>query len=221
MTASRLILLTWQDQVLRHSSVSWRQWRTMAPFAARLTGIRQFDGLIVTAAELFRIVRASYLNPSFPFFLGFELWQYLWRQVQRGTLGDNHRRRCKETSSTAGLPSRLRLVRAAAFAITVMLPAEGWAQVPDPQPGGAPAQQNKTSSSNGPCFPRDRNDRCNFSRCVEAGRAPAHFRRGAKLQHGREFRWRAQYLTGTRVSPDVQKLCRSICFRCRRVCSRS
>jgi hypothetical protein len=125
----------------------------MAPFAARWAGIRKFDGLIVTATELCRIVRTSYLNPSFPFFLCFELWQYLWRQVQKGTSSDNRRPRCKETSSTPGLSSLPRLVRAAAFAITVMLPAEGWAQVPDPQPGDAPAQQDKTSSSNGPLFP--------------------------------------------------------------------
>ena len=128
----------------------------MAPFAPRPAGIRKFDGFIVTTAELCRIVRASYLSPSFPIFLCFELWQYLCRQLQKSTSGNNHPPRGKGTS--AGLPSVLRLVRAAAFVITLMLPAEGWAQVPDPQPGNAPAQQDNTSrsntsSSNGPLFP--------------------------------------------------------------------
>ena len=125
----------------------------MATFATRSAGIRKFDGFIVTACELCRIVRASYLSPSFPFVLGFELWHYLWRQLQKGASGTSHRPRCKGTSSTAGLPSALRLVRAAAFVITLMLPAEGRAQVPDPQPENAPAQQDNTSSSNGPLFP--------------------------------------------------------------------
>jgi hypothetical protein len=61
----------------------------MAPFAARSAGICKFDGFIVIAAELCIIVRASYLNPSFPFLLCFELWQHLWRQVQKGTSGES------------------------------------------------------------------------------------------------------------------------------------
>ena len=71
------------DQVLRHSSVSWRQWRTMASFASRSAGIRKFDGLLVVASELCAIVRASYLSPSFPFLLYFESWQYLRRQLPK------------------------------------------------------------------------------------------------------------------------------------------
>jgi hypothetical protein len=142
----------------------------MSSCASRSAGIRKFDGLLVPAAELCGIVRASYLSASFPFLLCFELWQYLRRQLQKGNpsrpAGNSHRRRWKETSSTAGFPSLLRLVRAAAFAVTLMLPAEGWAQVqvapglpplpaaPDPQQGNAAAQQDGTSSGNGPLFPQ-------------------------------------------------------------------
>jgi hypothetical protein len=156
------------DQVLRHSFVSWRQWRIMASFASRSTGIRKFDALLVLAAEVCGIVRASYLSPSFPFLLCFELWQYLRRRQQKGNpscpASHSRRPRWKQTSSAADFPSLLRLVRAAAFAVTLMLPAEGWAQVqvvpglpplpaaPDPQQGSA-AQQDGTSSD-GPLFPR-------------------------------------------------------------------
>jgi hypothetical protein len=137
----------------------------MASFASRSVGVRKFDGVLVPAAELCGIVRASYLSPSFPFLLCFELWQYLWRQLQKSNplspSGNSHGRRFKETSSTAGFPRLPRLLRAAAFAITLMLPAEGWAQAPglpppatpDPQPGNTSAQQDGTSSGNGPLFP--------------------------------------------------------------------
>jgi hypothetical protein len=142
----------------------------MASFASRLAGIRKFDGLLVAAAEFCGIVRASYLSPSFPFLLCFELWQYLRRHLQKinpsRPRGNSHRPRWKQTSSTARFPSLLRLVRATAFAVTLMLPAEGWAQVqvasglpplpatPDPQQGNAAAQQDGTSSSNGPLSPQ-------------------------------------------------------------------
>ena len=141
----------------------------MAHFASRSAGIRKFDGLLVPAAELCGIVRASYLSPSFPFLLCVELWQYLRRQLQKGNpsspSGNSHGGCFKETSSTAGFPSLLRLLRAAAFALTLMLPAEGWAQVqvapglqplfatPDPQQGNAAAQDG-ASSGNGPLFPQ-------------------------------------------------------------------
>jgi hypothetical protein len=155
------------DQVLRHSSGSWRQWITMASFASRSTGIRKFDGLLVPAAELCGIVRASYLSPSFPLLLCFELWQYLRRQLPKGnpSCPVSHSVR-SEISSNASFPSALRLVRAAAFAVTLMLPAEGWAQVqgapavpplpapPLPSQGDASAQQNGMPSANGPIFPR-------------------------------------------------------------------
>ena len=43
----------------------------MASLASRSVGISKFDGLLVPAAELCAIVRASYLSPSFPFLLCF------------------------------------------------------------------------------------------------------------------------------------------------------
>jgi hypothetical protein len=70
--------------------------------------------------------------------------------------------------ATAGFPSTLRLLRGAAFAVTLMLPIEGWAQgkvapgasdlpsAPVSQPGNAPAQQDGMPSGNGPIFPRTR-----------------------------------------------------------------
>ena len=134
----------------------------MASFASRLAGILKFDGLLVLGAELCAIVRACYLSPSFPFLLCFELWQYLRRQLAKR----NPSRSVAQISSTAGFPSLLRLVRAAAFAVTLMLPAEGWAQIQvapgllsmsvtfDPQQGNAAAQQDGTSSGNGPLFPQ-------------------------------------------------------------------
>ncbi len=110
----------------------------MASRASRSVGISKFDGLLVPAAELCRIVRAADLNPSFPFFLCFELWQYLRRRLPR----HGRRPRGRQIPGTIGSPSTLRLLRGAALAVTLMLPAEGW------------AQQDGTSSGNGPLFPR-------------------------------------------------------------------
>ena len=116
----------------------------MASLASRLVGIRKFDGLLVPAAELCGILRASYLSPSSPFLLCFALWEYL-RRLRR-----------KQTSSTAGFPSALRLLGWTAFAVTMLLPAEGWAQVapaaPVPQQGAA--GQPDGTSGNGAIFPR-------------------------------------------------------------------
>jgi hypothetical protein len=138
----------------------------MASRAFRSVGIRKFDGLLAPAAELCRMVRASYLSPFFPFFLCFELWQYLRPRLAKGSPSDlagrGRRPRRKEISNTAGSPSILRLLRGAAFAVTLMLPAEGWAQVqvapegsplpaaPVPLQGNAVAPQE----GNGPLFPR-------------------------------------------------------------------
>ena len=151
------------ERVLQHSSVSWRRWRTMASLASRSVGISRFDGLLVPAAELCAIVRASYLSPSFPLLLCFELWQYFRRRPR----GDPSRRAGrKETSCNAGFPSTLRLVRGAALAVTLMLPVDGWAQdqvapgasalpaAPLPQQGNALAAQDGMPSANGPIFPR-------------------------------------------------------------------
>jgi hypothetical protein len=136
----------------------------MASLASRSVGISKFDGLFVPAAELCAIVRASYLGPSFPLLLCFELWQYVRRRLSKGD--PSRRAGRKETSSTAGFPSTLRLLRGAALAVTLMLPVEAWAQdqvapgtsalpaAPVLQPENAPAQQNGMPSANGPIFPR-------------------------------------------------------------------
>jgi hypothetical protein len=136
----------------------------MASLASRSVGISKFDGLLVPAAELCAIVRASYLSSSFPLLLCFELWQYVRRRLSKGE--PNRRAGRKETSSTAGFPSTLRLLRGAALAVTLMLPVEAWAQdqvapgtsalpaAPVLQPENAPAQQNGMPSANGPIFPR-------------------------------------------------------------------
>ena len=135
----------------------------MAPFAFRLVGIRAFNGLVAPVAELWGIVRTAYLSPSFPFLLCFELWQYLRQQQpkgdHRGPGRQSRRPRRKETSSSAGFPSTLRLLRGAAFAATLMAPAEGWAQVrgapgAPPLPAAPVPQQEGTSKGNGPLFPR-------------------------------------------------------------------
>ena len=126
----------------------------MAFLAFRSVGIRKADGLLVRAGELCGIIRASYLTPFFPFVLGLELWRYLRRQLP----GDR---------SVPARNSRLslRLLLGVAFAVTLMLPAEGWARgdgalegpplpdAPATQQGNAATQQEGTSSSNGPLFP--------------------------------------------------------------------
>ena len=84
------------ERVLRHSSFSWRQWRTMASLPSRSVGINKLDGLLVPAAELCAIVRVSYLSPSFPLLLCFGLWQYLRQRLpKRGRLR-------KKNASTPG-----------------------------------------------------------------------------------------------------------------------
>jgi hypothetical protein len=125
----------------------------MASRASRSAGISRFGGLLAPAAELCRIARASYLSPSFPFFLCFELWRYLY-STRHGL-----RPRRKVTRGPAGSPSFLRLLRGAALAVTLMLPAEGWAQVtlpaaPSPPQESAVSQQDEMSTGNGPLFPR-------------------------------------------------------------------
>ena len=137
----------------------------MASLASRSVDKSKFDGLLVRAAELCAIVRTSYLSPSFPFLLCFELWQYLRRQLPKGDHPDPARfsrpPRRKESSSTAGFPCTLRLLRGTAFAVTLMLPVKGWAQVQatpgvsaSPTAPVSPARQDGMPSGNGPIFPR-------------------------------------------------------------------
>jgi hypothetical protein len=90
----------------------------MAFLASCSVGIRRTDGLLARAGELCGIIRASYLSPFFPLVLGFELWRYLRQQLQ---IGDR-------SVQTRYNRLSLRLLRAAAFGVTLMLPAKGWAQ---------------------------------------------------------------------------------------------
>ena len=138
----------------------------MASLASRSAGISKFDSLLVPAAELCGMVRAFYLSPSFPFLLCFKLWKYLSRQLPRSSsscLGSRCRR--SESSRKVAFRSALRLVRAGAFVVTLMLPAVGWAQVPAapplsaapvPSQGNASPKQDGMPSGNGPIFPRTR-----------------------------------------------------------------
>jgi hypothetical protein len=104
------------------------------PFPAfSFAGIRKTSGLLVPAGELCTIIRISYLSPFFPFVLGVELWRYVQRQLQPSD-------RSMQTTHTR---SSLRALRRAAFGVTLMLPAKGWAQV---DPGVAGAQTSPTTS---------------------------------------------------------------------------
>jgi hypothetical protein len=137
----------------------------MLSFASRSVGKSKFDGLLVRAVELCAIVRTSYLSPSFPFLLCFELWQYLRRQLPKGDHPGPEKfsrpLRRKESSSTAGFTRTFRLLRGTAFAVTLMLPVKGWAQV-QATPGVSatpaapvpPVPQDGMPSGNGPIFPR-------------------------------------------------------------------
>jgi hypothetical protein len=90
----------------------------MAFLASRLVGIRNADGLLARVSELCGIIRASYLSPFFPLVLAFELWRYLRPRLQTGD--------CSMLARNNRLS--LRLLRGAAFGVTLMLPAKGWAQ---------------------------------------------------------------------------------------------
>jgi hypothetical protein len=114
------------------------------------------------AAELCAIVRSSYLSASFPLLLCLELWQYFQQHAFRGARQPPLPIR-KETFPSAALPPARYLLRAAAFAVMLMLPAEGWAQVqasagsaplpaaPVAQQGNAAPPQTETTTG---IFPR-------------------------------------------------------------------
>ena len=108
----------------------------MGFLASHSAGIRKTDGLLARAGEVCGIIRASYLSPFFPLMLGFELWRYLQQQLQ---INDR-------SVQTRQNRMRLRLLRRAAFGLTLMLPAKGWAQgdgmLPGPQ---TPAKTSETS----------------------------------------------------------------------------
>jgi hypothetical protein len=107
----------------------------MAFLASRSVGIRKTDGLLARAGELCGIIRASYVSPFFPLVLGFELWRYL--RPQRRTIGRSVLTRYNRLS--------LRLLRGAAFGVTLLLPAKGWAQGDGtPASPQAPAKTSET-----------------------------------------------------------------------------
>ena len=108
----------------------------MAFRASRSVRIRKADGLLARAGELCGIVGASYLSPFFPVVLGLALWRYLRLQLRSD-------RRELTRCNLVGL----RLIRGAAFAVTLMLPAEGWGQS-DAMPASpqTPAVTGKTSA---------------------------------------------------------------------------
>jgi hypothetical protein len=109
----------------------------MAFLASGSVGIRKTDGLLARAGELCGIIRASYVSPFFPLVLGLELWRYLHPQPR--TIGRSVLTRYNRLS--------LRLLRGAAFGMTLLLPAKGWAQgdetLASPQ---APAKTSETSA---------------------------------------------------------------------------
>jgi hypothetical protein len=168
----------------------------MASLASRSVGKSKFDGLLVRAAELCAIVRRSYLSPSFPFLLCFELWQYFRLQlpkrrsswpgkIQSPVAQEGDLKYCRFSCT-------LRLLRGAAFAITLMLPVKGWAQVQaTPGVSALPAaavfsaQQDGMPSGSGPIFPRTTGKPGVTPDDVEARRAPAHSRSDAELQQTR------------------------------------
>jgi hypothetical protein len=141
----------------------------MARLTSRSMEVGKIEGLLVAAVEFCTVVKASYLSPSLPFFLCFELYKYLRQAVAKDGHPAPPRHSCQprsnEKASTAGLSSTLLLLLAAAFAATLILRSDGWAQDPTAQGGAtlpapaplqanAAAQQDGTSSGNGPLFPR-------------------------------------------------------------------
>jgi hypothetical protein len=108
----------------------------MAFPASQFFRIREADRWQARAGELCGIIGVSFLSPFFPFVLGLSLWRYLRLQL-----------RSDRSEQTRHNRVGLRLVRGAAFAVTLMLPSEGWAQsdtIPaSPQP---PATTSETSA---------------------------------------------------------------------------
>jgi hypothetical protein len=134
-----------------------------SPFA----GIRKTDRLLARAGELCAIIGGSYLSPFFPFMLGFELWHYLLRQLQ---IGDR-------STQTKHYSFSVRLVRRAAFGVTLMLPATGWAQG-DADAISASAQTSaKTSETAADVLKREERQRIlgvvpNFNTVESSDRVP-------------------------------------------------
>jgi hypothetical protein len=119
---------------------------------------------LIPASDIYQIVRAAYLNPLFACHLCVSWWQYL-RTASAEDDGhqapSSNRSWAYRNAEALRFPSVLRVLRGVAFSITLMRPADGWAQaiaslenlaLPD-----APAAQHsdadppqKTTSNNSP-----------------------------------------------------------------------
>jgi len=122
---------------------------------------------LIPAGDLYGIVRAVYLNPLLAWQLCLSWWQYLRRTAgaeDRGNQAASSKRLWVQRSAEAlRFPSALRVLRGVAFSITLMLPADGWAQgtassanlvfpdAPDAQQSeGAPPQATTSSTGSAP-----------------------------------------------------------------------
>ena len=111
---------------------------------------------LIPAGDLYGIVRDVYLNPLFACQLCLSWWQYLRR-------ASSERLWVQRRSEARRFPSGLRMLRGIALSITLMLPADGWAQttasLANVLPDAPDAQQNEAAppqtatSSNSPAAP--------------------------------------------------------------------
>jgi hypothetical protein len=117
---------------------------------------------LIPAGDLYGIVRAVYLNPLLAWQLCLSWWQYLRRTAGAEDRGNqpasSERLWVQGRAEALRFPSALQLLRGVAFSITLMLPADGWAQAiagltnlilavaPEAQQSEAAAPQTTTSS---------------------------------------------------------------------------
>jgi hypothetical protein len=88
--------------------------------------------LLIPAGDLYGIVRAAYLNPLLACQLCLSWWPYLRRAAGAEDHGNqpasSERLWAQGAARAPRFPSALRVLRGVAFSITLMLPADGWAQ---------------------------------------------------------------------------------------------
>jgi hypothetical protein len=171
---------------------------------------------LIPAGNLCGIVRAVYLNPLLACQLCLSWWQYLRRTAGAEDLGNqpasSKRLWVQRSAEVLRFPSALRLLRGVAFSITLMLPADGWAQATAssanlvlPDAPRCPAKRGcSPTNDNLEHKPRpSSSDICkvngNDCRHAEEGRAPAHFRRCSQLQYSRQCRWHGEALASTEI----------------------
>jgi hypothetical protein len=121
---------------------------------------------LIPAGDLYGIVRDVYLNPLLACQLCLSWWQYLWRIGCAEDRGDPPAFRIEWGAQALRLPSAARILRGIAFSITLMLPADGWAQgianstnlvlpdAPSAQQSEAASPQATTSSKSPATFPQ-------------------------------------------------------------------